>query len=210
MEKNKKISDACETNENIEKAVARMTSMEPYHCSPFDNPSELKKKAGNLLKELESLADEEMDKKEKIMTELFGTYNKLAFPGAGFRCDYGFNIHFHGLAVVNYNVVMLDTSPINIGAGTFIGPGTCLACSGHGMHPSQRSRVLTSAPITLGENVWLGANVTVVGGVSIGAGSIIGAGSVVTKDIPAGVIAAGVPCKVIREITDDDILEDIK
>lgn len=114
-----------------------------------------------MLKELESLADEEMDKKEKIMTELFGTYNKLAFPGAGFRCDYGFNIHFHGLAVVNYNVVMLDTSPINIGAGTFIGPGICLACSGHGMHPSQRSRVLTSAPITLGENVWLGANVTV-------------------------------------------------
>ena len=45
---------------------------------------------------------------------------------------------------------------------------------------------------------------------SIGDGSIIGAGSVVTKDIPAGVIAAGVPCKVIREITDDDILEDIK
>ena len=80
MEKNKKISDACETNENIEKAIARMTSMEPYHCSPFDNPSELKKKAGNLLKKLESLADEGMDKKEKIMTELFGTYNKLAFP----------------------------------------------------------------------------------------------------------------------------------
>ena len=40
-----------------------------------------------------------------------------------------------------------------------------LACSGHAIHPSQRSRVLTSAPITLEENVWLGANVTVVGGV---------------------------------------------
>ena len=47
-----------------------------------------------------------------------------------------------------------------------------LACSGHAIHPSQRSRVLTSAPITLEENVWLGANVTVVGGVTIGAGSV--------------------------------------
>ena len=84
-----------------------------------------------------------------------------------------------------------------------------LACSGHAIHPSQRSRVLTSAPITLEENVWLGANVTVVGGVTIGSGSVIGAGSVVTKDIPAGVIAAGVPCKIIREITDDDLFEDM-
>ena len=141
---------------------------------------------------------------------MFGTYNKLAFPGDGFKCDYGFNIHFHGLAVINYNVVMLDTSPINIGAGAFIAPGVCLACSGHAIHPSQRNRMLTSAPITLGENVWLGANVTVVGGVSIGDGSVIGAGSVVTKDIPAGVIAAGSPCKVIREITEDDLLEEIQ
>ena len=100
-------------------------------------------------------------------------------------------------------MIMLDTSPINIGAGAFIGPGVCLACSGHAIHPSQRSRVLTSAPITLEENVWLGANVTVVGGVTIGAGSVV------TKDIPAGVIAAGVPCKIIRKITDDDIFEDM-
>ena len=97
-----------------------------------------------------------------------------------------------------------------LGAGAFIAPGVCLACSGHAIHPSQRNRMLTSAPITLGENVWLGANVTVVGGVSIGDGSVIGAGSVVTKDIPAGVIAAGSPCKVIREITEDDLLEEIQ
>ena len=192
---------------NMEEAMARMTSMEPYHCQPFANPMELKKKAGDLLKRLDSLTDEQADQREGILKELFGTYHKLAFPGPGFKCDYGFNIHFHGLAVINYNVVMLDTSPIHIGAGAFIAPGVCLACSGHALHPSQRSRMLTSAPITLEDNVWLGANVTVVGGVTIGEGSVIGAGSVVTKDIPAGVIAGGVPCKVIRKITEEDIIQ---
>ena len=196
--------------QSMEEALERMTSMEPYHCNPFCNPGQLKKKAGDLLKELTRLTEHDGDRRAEILKELFGTYHNLAFPGEGFHCDYGFNIHFHGLAVINYNVIMLDTSPINIGAGAFIGPGVCLACSGHAIHPSQRSRVLTSAPITLEDNVWLGANVTVVGGVTIGVGSIIGAGSVVTKDIPADVIAAGVPCKVIRKITDEDKFDDIE
>lgn len=195
---------------DYEKAKVRMTSMEPYHCPAFENPMQWKMKAAGLIKRLESLTDAEWDQRESILKELFGTYHKLAFPGIGFRCDYGFNIHFHGLSIINYNVVMLDTSPINIGAGTFIGPGVCLACSGHALHPTQRGRILTSAPITVEDNVWIGANATVVGGVTIGAGSVIGAGNVVTEDIPAGVVAAGVPCKVIRKITEEDLLEEFK
>ncbi len=197
------------SQEDIEKAYERMTAMEPYHCPPFSNPPQLKAKAGKIQNELATLTEADGERRAELLKELFGTYDRLAFPGAGFRCDYGFNIHFHGLAVINYNVVMLDTSPINIGAGAFIGPGVCLACSGHAIHPSQRDRVLTSAPITLEDKVWLGANVTVVGGVTIGEGSVIGAGSVVTKDIPKGVVAAGNPCRVIREITDDDIFDDM-
>lgn len=195
--------------EEIEKAIERMTSMEPYHCNPFSNPPALKAKAGRIQNELSHLTEADGERRKELLQELFGTFSHMAFPGAGFRCDYGFNIHFHGLAVINYNVVMLDTSPINIGAGAFIGPGVCLACSGHAIHPSQRSRMLTSAPITLENNVWLGANVTVVGGVTIGEGSVIGAGSVVTKDIPKGVVAAGNPCRVIRMITEDDLFPEI-
>ena len=194
-----------EKDEYVNQTMERMTSMEPYYCNPFDNPKELKERASDLLKQLNSLGDNAQEEKESIMRQLFGTYNKLAFPGDGFKCDYGFNIHFHGLAVINYNVVMLDTSPINIGAGAFIAPGVCLACSGHAIDPKQRSQGIgTSAPITLEKNVWIGANATVCGGVTIGTGSVIGAGSVVTHDIPAGVIAAGVPCKVIRPITEKD------
>jgi maltose O-acetyltransferase len=52
--------------------------------------------------------------------------------------------------------------------------------------------------------LWLGGNSVVNPGVTIGDNAVIGAGSVVTKDIPANVIAVGNPCRVIREITEDD------
>lgn len=185
-----------------------MKTKQSYASRHTDMPVELQKKARRLLKELENTDEEDGEKRAEILSQLFGTYHPLAFPGPGFRCDYGFNIHFHGLAVINYNVVMLDTSPIDIGEGAFIAPGVCLACSGHAILPEQRLEGIgTSKPITLEKNVWIGANATVCGGVTIGEGSVIGAGSVVTKDIPAGVIAAGNPCKVIRKITEKDRIQ---
>ncbi|MCQ2510685.1 MAG: sugar O-acetyltransferase [Lachnospiraceae bacterium] len=186
-----------------------MQKNEPFTAHFMEMPGHLQKKAKRLLRELDRLTeDDDREKKAEILKELFGTYSPKAFPGWGFRCDYGFNIHFHGLAVINYNVVMLDTSPIHIGDGAFIAPGVCLACSGHSLIGEERIRGIgTSAPITLEENVWIGANATVIGGVTIGKGSMIAAGSVVTKDIPAGVVAGGVPCKVIRKITDADRLD---
>jgi maltose O-acetyltransferase len=65
---------------------------------------------------------------------------------------------------------------------------------------------MTSAPITIEDEVWIGANSTICAGVTIGKGSIIGAGSVVTKDIAAGVVAMGSPCKAVRPITEKDRL----
>lgn len=185
-----------------------MKRNEPYITHYMEAPGHLKKKAAALLKELNSLGEDNGERRTEILKELFGTYHPLAFPGDGFKCENGFNIHFHGLAVINYNVVMLDTSPINIGAGAFIAPGVCLACSGHSLVSDERARGIgTSAPITLEDNVWIGANATVCGGVTIGEGAVIGAGSVVIHDIPAGVVAAGNPCRVIREITEEDRLE---
>lgn len=144
-------------------------------------------------------------KRTQILQKLLGTCHPLTFIEPAFRCDYGFNIHTHGLAVINYNCVILDTSPVHIGAGAFIAPGVCLACAGHALDPKQRAEGIgTSKPITLEEDVWIGANAVVCGGVTIGKGSVIGAGSVVIRDVPAGVVAAGVPCKVIRPITEAD------
>lgn len=167
----------------------------------------LKIKAQNLTWEFNNTRPDENEKRSEILQELFGTCSPLTFIEPTFKCDYGFNIHTEVLTIINYNCVMLDTSPIHIGVNAFIGPGTCLTCAGHAIDPTERGMGIgTSKPITLEKDVWLGANCTVCGGVTIGEGSIIGAGSVVTKDIPAGVIAVGNPCKVMRKITEEDKL----
>lgn len=64
-------------------------------------------------------------------------------------------------------------------------------------------------PITIGSNCWIASNVVITGGVTIGEGCVIGAGSVVTRDIPANSLAAGNPCKVIREITEKDSIKNM-
>ena len=73
--------------------------------------------------------------------------------------------------------------------------------------PTAAEAITTSAPITLEDDVWIGANAVICGGVTIGKGSIIGAGSVVTRDIPAGVVAAGTPCHPLRPVTEADKID---
>ncbi len=143
-----------------------------------------------------------------ILKELLGTWSESLAIMPHVHFDYGLNTHFAGghITFVNFDCVFLDTSPIYIGTDVFIGPKCVLACAGHPIHSKQRRTepLTTSKPIHIGNNVWLGASVTIVGGVTIGDGSVIAAGAVVTKDIPAGVVAGGIPCKVIRPITDAD------
>lgn len=169
-------------------------------------PREAQAKARRLCWKFNNSDPDDPKAQRDILMRLFGTYYSSVYLMPSFRCDFGFNIHFKGFALVNYNCVFLDTSPIRIGRSVLIGPGVVLACAGHPIHSEQRcsSALETSEPITIGDGVWIGANSTVCGGVTIGEGSVIGAGSVVTSDIPKGVIAAGVPCKVLREITEAD------
>lgn len=188
-----------------------MKSQRGYCSNHTDMPTHLQDSAKTLCWEYNKTAPWEKEKRGEILQKLFGTCHPLTFIEPSFRCDYGFNIHTHGLTVINYNCVILDTSPVSIGANAFIAPEVCIACAGHSIDPVQRSMgVGTSAPITIEDNVWIGANATICGGVTIGEGSVIGAGSVVTKDIPAGVVAAGNPCHVLRHISEKDKLEVLK
>lgn len=188
-----------------------MKSQSGYCSNHTDMPTHLQDNAKTLCWKYNKTAPWEKEKRSEILQKLFGTCHPLTFIEPSFRCDYGFNIHTHGLTVINYNCVILDTSPVSIGANAFIAPGVCIACAGHSIDPVQRSMgVGTSAPITIEDNVWIGANATICGGVTVGEGSVIGAGSVVTKDIPAGVVAVGNPCRVLRPISEKDKLEVLK
>lgn len=186
-----------------------ITKAQPYNSNNLNMPKEFKANANLLCTEYNATTAKDGEKRKEILQKLFGTCHELTFIEPPFRCDYGFNIHTHGLTVINYNCVILDTSPVNIGANVFIAPGVCIACSGHSMNARQRAQgISTSKPINIGNDVWIGANATICPGVTIGDGTVIGAGSVVVKDIPSGVVAAGNPCKVIRKITDEDKIKD--
>ena len=117
-----------------------------------------------------------------------------------FFCDYGYNIYLGKNVMMNYGCVLLDVCPIKIGEHTLIGPGTHIYTAAHALDAKEREQdVEFGKPVTIGRNVWIGGHCTVLPGITIGDNTIIGAGSVVTKNIPANVIAAGNPCRIIRE-----------
>ncbi len=180
------------------------------YSSGYENfPQEEAKKSKRLCFEYNNTSPDDILKRQEILEKLLGTCTEATFIEPSFHCDYGFNIHFHGMALLNYNCVILDTSPVNIGNGVFIAPNVCIACSGHSIDPIQRKNGIgTSKAITIKDNVWIGANSTICGGVTIGEGSVIGAGSVVTSDIEPNVVACGVPCKVIRKINENDKIKE--
>lgn len=96
---------------------------------------------------------------------------------------------------------------IFIGDRVMIGSGCLITDSdAHAVDPRCRfdSTKVPMAPVQIGDDVFVGARAIILKGVTIGSGSVIGAGSVVVKDIPAGVIAAGNPARVIREINMED------
>ena len=195
--------------DNTDKSVMDIiTSEAPYAGNVMRIPGKIQAKARKLCWRYNSTDPGDKEQLSAILKELLGTWHERVAIMPHVHFDYGINTHFAGgnFTLVNFDCVFLDTSPIHIGEDVFIGPKCVIACAGHPVNSEQRrSEALThSRPITVGNNVWLGAGVTVLGGVTIGEGSVIAAGAVVTRDIPAGVVAGGVPCKVIRPITEED------
>ncbi|SET08435.1 sugar O-acetyltransferase [Hymenobacter actinosclerus] len=143
---------------------------------------------------------EPIDLNRQLLGELFGKETN-AHIEAPFRCDYGYNIRLGQNFYANYNFTVLDCAPVSIGDNVLVAPNVVLSAAGHPVEVASRVAGWEFArPITIEDNVWLGAGVLVLPGVRIGAGTTIGAGSVVTRDIPAGVVAVGNPCRVIRSL----------
>ncbi|OAB28390.1 maltose acetyltransferase [Paenibacillus macquariensis subsp. defensor] len=146
-----------------------------------------------------------VNEREVIIKTLLGKTSDRFLIEQPFVCDYGYNIEIGVNFYCNHNSVMLDGAKIVFGDNVFVAPNCGFYTAGHPFDVEQRNEGLEIvAPITVGNNVWIGGGVTVIAGVTIGDNTIIGAGSVVTKNIPSGVIAAGNPCRLIREITEED------
>ena len=124
-----------------------------------------------------------------------------------FFCEYG-AISIGDRTFVNVDAVMLDVAPITIGAACQIATRVQLLTATHPVDPEPRRLGWEyGRPITLADNVWLGGGVIVCPGVTIGQDTVVGAGAVVTRDLPAGVVAGGVPARVLREIGEQDRVE---
>ena len=162
--------------------------------------------AKELCYDFNNLRPSDTDGQQKIMRQLLGKTEGDSFCiVAPFWCDYGYNITVGNTFYSNHNLIIQDGAKVNFGDNVFIAPNCCFTTAEHAIDPEMRKAgVEVAKPIKVGNNVWIGAGCTILAGVEIGDNSVIGAGSVVTKSIPKNVVAVGVPCKAVREITEKD------
>ena len=145
--------------------------------------------------------------REEILKKLLGAAGEGLWMEPPIHFAYGSNTYMGHHVYANFNLTVVDDGECRIGNYCMFAPNVVISTTGHPVHPSFRDKgAQFSLPVTIGDHVWIGSNVMIMPGVTIGENSVIGAGSVVTKDIPANVVAAGVPCKVMREITDEDLI----
>ena len=173
-------------------------------------------------------ADEKLQAQQRTLNELVFDYNntrpsdgqrrqellRQIFQDMGEDCYIepplhanwaGQNVHFGKNVYANFNLTLVDDTHIYVGDGVMFGPNVTVCTGTHPVHPELRARQAQyNLPVHIGDNVWVGAGAVILPGVTIGEGSVIGAGAVVTRDIPANVVAAGVPCRVLRPITEQD------
>ena len=137
-----------------------------------------------------------------ILGEILGT-EPMAWVEPPFHFCYGRNIKLGKNCYINVNCNFIDDGEIRIGDRVMFGPAVTIATVGHPIDPDLRGYMYCD-PVTIGDNCWIGAGAVICPGVTIGENSVIGAGSVVTGNIPANVVAAGNPCRVIRQINASD------
>lgn len=148
----------------------------------------------------------EGEKRARMLEELFAHVGKNAYIEPPLRANWGgARVRLGDNFYANFNLTLVDDAEISFGDNCMVGPNVTIATAGHPILPELRCQLLQyNLPVHIGDNVWIGAGAIILPGVTVGDGSVIGAGSVVTKDVPGGVVAAGNPCRVLREIGERD------
>lgn len=169
-----------------------------------DSIMEEQKVCRKILQKLNFMDRSDFDGIADTVKELLGKSDG-AFINPPFYCDYGTHIETGKNFFANYNCTILDVAKVKIGDYCQMAPNVAIYTAGHPIHPITRNSMYEyGKEVVIGDNVWIGGNAVICPGVHIGNHVVIGAGCVVTKDIPDWSVAAGNPCRVIRQITDDD------
>lgn len=170
------------------------------------NPADPELAAGRLrarriIREFNAVEPEDEARRSAILKELFGSAGEGVLIEPPFYCDYGFNVHAEDNVFFNFDCVILDSARVEIGSWTKFAPGVHIYTATHPLSvAARRAGEEFALPVRIGRTVWVGGGAIICPGVTIGDGSVIGAGSVVTKDVPAGVLAVGNPCRVVRDL----------
>lgn len=158
----------------------------------------------DLCQRLNASRDEEEELRRDLCRQIFGKGGDTVWMQPPFYCDYGSNIELGERVFFNFNCVVLDVCRVQIGDYTLFGPAVQILTPMHPLNAALRRKQEYGKPINIGSDVWVGGGALILPGVTIGSRTVIGAGSVVTRDIPDDVFAAGNPCRVIREITQEE------
>lgn len=185
-----------------------MTSeLEKYHAGQpfcFLDPeiAAMKENALRRCREFNAIDPADTAAQREILDDLLGSHGVDISMQSPFFCDVGSNIHVGDRFLTNYNVTILDVGRVTIGDDCMIGPNTVISTVNHPIDAAERRKKLSIlSPVALGNDVWIGANCTILPGVTLGDNVIVAAGAVVTKDVPSNSVVAGVPARVIRDLT---------
>lgn len=148
----------------------------------------------------------QQDERARLLPLMFGSLGDDCYFEPPLHANWGGrHVHVGDSVYANFNLTLVDDGDIHIGSNTMFGPNVVVATAGHPILPELRVRGLQfNLPVHIGSNVWIGGGAQIMPGVTIGDDTVIGAGSVVTRDVPSGVVAVGVPCRVLRPISDHD------
>lgn len=148
-----------------------------------------------------------------IIKEFIGSIGDTYYFQGPIQFNYGSHTFIGENFFANFNLTVMDDARIYIGDNVCFGPNVSLMATNHPLIATERMGLNEDGTTTMaefaeeihiGNNVWIACNALVIGGVHIGDNVVIGAGSVVTKDIPAGYLAYGNPCRAVRPITEAD------
>jgi len=187
--------------ENQQRELEKMMSGDLYDATANTELLDILQQTQEMCRDYNNIRPSHQAEKETLIKKILGKTGEHIKIIQPFFCDYGFNIEVGEHFFANTNMVILDEALVTFGDNVFIGPNCSFYTACHPIDVKTRNEGKEfSLPIKVGNNVWFGGNVTVCPGITIGDDCVIGAGSVITRDIPSGTLAAGNPCRVIRNI----------